>query len=102
LARPAVEVEWIVIFEWDPNKAAQNLRKHGVSFHEATTVFGDPLSLTYQDPDHSLQEQRFITIGMSEAGWLLLLAHSDRGERIRIISARKASRRESATYEEEQ
>ncbi|HVB88134.1 MAG TPA: BrnT family toxin [Candidatus Dormibacteraeota bacterium] len=87
-------------FEWDPRKAAQNLRKHGVSFQEAATIFGDPLSVTYQDPDHSTAEQRFITVGMSSVGRILLLAHADRGESIRIISARKATRRERKHYEE--
>jgi hypothetical protein len=90
-----------VYFEWDPNKAAENRRKHGVSFHEAATVFGDPLALTYVDPDHSIEEQRFITIGMSNAIRLLILAHSDRNERIRIFSARKTTRRERTQYEQE-
>ncbi len=87
-------------FEWDLRKAAQNLRKHGVSFHEAATVFGDPLSMTYQDPDHSTIEQRFITIGTSSAGRFLIVAHADRGENARIISARKVTRRERKQYEE--
>lgn len=87
-------------FEWDPRKAAQNLRKHDVSFHEAATVFGDPLSMTYQAPDHSTAEQRFITVGRSGIGRLLLVAHADRGENIRIITARKATRRERKQYEE--
>ena len=88
-------------FEWDPGKAAQNRRKHGVSFHEAATVFGDPLAMTYQDPDHSVEEQRFITIGMSSLGRLLIAAHADRGENIRIISARKTTLRERTDYEQE-
>lgn len=87
-------------FEWDPRKAAQNLRKHGVSFQEAATIFGDPLSVTYQDPDHSTAEQRFITVGMSSVGRILLVAHADRGESIRITSARKATRHERKHYEE--
>jgi len=90
-----------VNFEWDPGKAAQNRRKHGVSFHEAATVFGDPLAMTYQDPDHSVEEQRFITIGMSSLGRLLIAAHADRGENIRIISARKTTLRERTDYEQE-
>jgi uncharacterized DUF497 family protein len=90
-----------VNFEWDPSKAAQNRRKHGVSFHEAATAFGDPLALTYQDPDHSFEEQRFIAVGMSSAGRLLILAHADRGESIRIISARKATVHERTDYEQE-
>jgi len=91
-----------VTFEWDPGKAAQNRRKHRVSFHEAATVFGDPLTLTYQDPDHSVHEQRFITVGMSSAGQLLIVAHADSGDRIRIISARKTTRRERSDYEEQE
>lgn len=87
-------------FEWDPLKAARNARKHGVSFHEAATVFGDPLALTYQDPDHSAQERRFITVGASNADRLLIVAHADRGESIRIISARKTTRRERTHYEQ--
>ena len=73
-----------------------------MSFHEAATVFGDPLSLTFHDPDHSGDEERFITVGASHAGRILLVAHSDRGERIRIISARKATRRERERYEKEE
>ena len=87
-------------FEWDPRKATQNRRKHAVSFHEAATVFGDSLSLTYPDPDHSAAEQRFITVGMSDAGRLLIVAHADRGENIRIISARQTTLRERRHYEE--
>jgi len=83
-----------VNFEWDPRKAAQNRRKHGVSFHEAATFYADPLAVTYQDPDHSISEQRFITVGISNAGRLLIVAHADRGEKIRIISARKTTLRE--------
>ena len=69
-----------MIFEWDRNKATANLRKHGVSFQEAATVFGDPLALTYNDPDHSLTERRFITIGLSREGRVLVVAHMDRGD----------------------
>lgn len=87
-------------FEWDPRKAAQNLRKHRVSLHEAATVFGDPLAITYHDPDHSISEQRFITIGVSSADRFLLVVHTDRGENIRIIGARKATVRERRHYEE--
>jgi len=90
-----------VNFEWDPAKASQNRRKHGVSFHEAAVVFGDPLALTFDDPDHSVEEQRFITIGTSNAKRILMVAHTDRGERIRIISAREATRHERKHYEEE-
>lgn len=87
-------------FEWDPDKAAQSRRKHRVSFHEAATVFGDPLAITYQDPDHSILEQRFITVGMSLSGRVLIVAHMDRGENIRIISARKTTLSERKHYEE--
>jgi uncharacterized protein len=90
-----------VNFEWDPDKATQNYRKHRVSFHEAATVFAEPLAVTYHDPDHWLSEERFITIGMSRNGRVLMVAHSDRGENIRIISARKTTLRERKHYEEE-
>jgi uncharacterized protein len=89
-----------VNFEWDPAKASRNRRKHGVSFHEAATIFGDPLSLTYPDPDHSQWEERFITIGVSRADRILIVAHTDRGGDVRIISARTATRRERKHYEE--
>ena len=88
-------------FEWDPKKAAQNLRKHGVSFHEAATVFGDLLSTTVADPDHSINEERYITVSMSDRRRLVIVAHTARGERIRIISARELTRTEREVYEEE-
>ena len=87
-------------FEWDPGKARQNLRKHRVSFQEAATVFGDPLAITYPDPDHSVSEYRFITVGLSSAGSFLIVSHADRGESIRIISARKTTGYERKHYEE--
>ncbi|WP_017715647.1 BrnT family toxin [Kamptonema formosum] len=87
-------------FEWDPNKAELNLEKHGVSFQEAATVFNDPLSATFPDPDHSARESRYIIIGRSRLGQLLVVAHTDRGEKVRIISARKATRNEKRFYEE--
>ncbi len=87
-------------FEWDPDKARQNHRKHRVSFQEAATVFGDPLAITYPDPDHSMAEQRFITVGMSGADRVLIVAHADRNDSIRIISARKTTMRERKHYEE--
>jgi uncharacterized protein len=87
-------------FEWDGAKADRNRRKHSVSFPEAATVLGDPLSVTYPDPDHSTREQRFITIGMARTGRVLIVAHTDRGENIRIISARQATRHEREHYEE--
>lgn len=88
-------------FEWDPRKAEINLRKHGVSFTEAGTVFGDELATTVPDPDHSKEDDRFITIGWSNHRRLLMVSHTDRGERIRIISARELTRNERKTYEEE-
>jgi len=90
----------MVNFEWDPGKARRNRRKHRVSFQEAATVFGDSLAVTYPDPDHSIAEQRFITVRMSSAGRLLIVAHIDRNEDIRVISARKTTLRERKHYEE--
>ena len=87
-------------FEWDPAKATRNVAKHGVSFPEAATVFGDPLAMTYFDPDHSKDEDRFITFGHSNSGQLLVVSHTDREDGIRIISARRATRRERKAYEE--
>lgn len=87
-------------FAWDNRKAAGNQRKHGVTFTEAATVFGDPLSLTFLDPDHSENEVRFITIGTSSAARVILVAHTDQAGSIRIISARKATRAERNYYEE--
>jgi hypothetical protein len=76
-------------FEWDPSKAAENLRKHKVGFHEAATVFGDFFGTTASDPDHSAEERRSITVGLPSRGRVLMVAHAERGERIQIISARK-------------
>lgn len=89
-----------ITFEWDGRKAKANLKKHGVSFEEACTTLGDPLSLTIPDPAHSAVEDRFITLGLSSRGRLLVVVVTERTERIRILSARKASRRERRTYEE--
>jgi uncharacterized protein len=86
-------------FEWDPKKAAINLRKHRVSFEEAATTLEDELSLTGDDPDHSAVEGRLITFGVSSMGRLLVVSHTERGERIRIISARLATRVERELYE---
>jgi hypothetical protein len=86
-------------FEWDRRKAKSNVAKHEVSFEEAATVFGDPDSLTIDDPSHSKNEERFVTIGRSHHGKLLVVVHTDRGDNIRIISARLPSRRERRTYE---
>jgi len=87
-------------FEWDPTKAAENLRRHKVSFDEAATVFGDPLALTFADPDHSGSEERLLTFGLSRQNRLLIVSHTARHPRIRIISARRMSRRERKIYEE--
>ena len=88
------------IFEWDPEKAEANLSKHGVSFAEAVTAFGDPLSMNMPDPDHSEGEQRFIVLGMSDRYRLLVVSYTERLPRTRIISARLATRHERKQYEE--
>jgi uncharacterized DUF497 family protein len=89
-----------VKFEWDPQKAAANLQKHGVSFEDAASVFGDPLAATIPDPLHSTDEARFITMGVTRSQRLLVVIHADRADRIRIISARRATRVETKKYEE--
>lgn len=86
-------------FEWDPEKAAANVSKHGVDFAEAMTVFGDPLEVTIADPDHSDDEQRFLSIGSSTSGRLLVVAYAERAGRTRIINAREASSPERKHYE---
>lgn len=83
-----------MIFEWDPKKAKANLRKHGVSFEEAATVFLDPSAMTFTDPDHSEEEDREITIGLTTKQRLVFVSHCGRGDRSRIISARQATRKE--------
>ncbi len=87
-------------FEWDPEKAAANLETHDVSFEEATTVFGNSLAVTFFDPDHSDDEDRFLTFGESEDNRLLAVVHTDRGDSVRIISARETTRREHKQYGE--
>jgi hypothetical protein len=87
-------------FEWDEDKAATNLRKHGVSFEEASSVFGDRLAITFQDPAHSTGEHRFLTFGVSLRGLLLVVSFVDRGNRTRLISARPTTRTERKIYEE--
>ena len=89
-----------MVFTWDDNKAVGNVRKHGVSFEEASTIFHDPLSSTIEDPDHSRDEDRFITVGESSRGRLLVVAHVDRGGAVRLISARAATSAEARKYEE--
>jgi len=88
-----------VEFEWDPAKAAQNLKKHNVGFPEATTVFADPLELTIPDPDHSEGEARFLSLGMSTADRLLVVAYTEREGKIRIIHARMVAAKERRAYE---
>jgi uncharacterized DUF497 family protein len=87
-------------FEWDPKKGETNKRKHGVTFQEGTTVFGDPLAITYADPDHSEDEERHITFGLSTQKRLLVVSHAHRGSRARIISARPMTRKERKIYEQ--
>lgn len=90
-----------MVFKWDPAKATANLKKHGVDFHEAATVLNDTLSTTYPDVDHSSPgERRFVTVGMSEQNRILVVAHVEQGEALRIITARQATRRERKFYEE--
>lgn len=88
-------------FEWDPKKAASNLKKHGVAFEEAATVFGDPLAVLRADPDHSTGEMRYILLGTSSQERFLVVAFAERPPRTRLISARQATRRERRQYEEE-
>jgi len=87
-------------FEWDAHKAGKNLRKHGVSFEEASTVFDDPMFISVVDEEHSEDEERYITLGLSKRGHLLTIAHTDRQGRIRIISARNATGKEARFYAE--
>jgi uncharacterized DUF497 family protein len=90
----------MMVFEWNEEKADANARKHGVTFHEAASVFGDPLAITFADRDHSIQEQRYLTFGVSRFDRHLVVSHADHGERVRIISARIMARSEKRTYEE--
>jgi uncharacterized protein len=89
-----------ILFEWDKRKAAANYRKHGIRFAEASTAFRDPLSITIADPHHSIDEERFILLGQSSSRKLLVVIHTERGQRIRIISARRATAHERANYED--
>jgi uncharacterized DUF497 family protein len=90
-----------VRFEWDPEKAASNVSKHGVSFEEAETVFQDDFFVAFEDPDHSLGERRFIIMGQSTRKRLVVVAYTERREAIRLINAREATRKERRVYEEE-
>jgi len=87
-------------FEWDPEKAKKNLKKHDVSFEEASTIFADPRFISFLDEEHSAEEERQITIGVSDKVRLLMAAHTERKRRIRIISARKATKNEEKFYNE--
>ena len=87
-------------FEWDGDKAAANLSKHGIRFEEAASVFGDPLTITFPDPAHSVGEHRFLAFGISRTETLLVVSFAERGKRIRLISARQATRAERKIYEE--
>lgn len=87
-------------FEWDENKAAVNLSKHGISFEEARTVFDDPLYVDFYDPDHSDEEDRYIIVGESQQANLLIVSYTERADVIRLISARKVTRVEREVYEE--
>lgn len=89
------------VFEWDRRKAEANLRKHGVSFEEAQTIFTDPLAITLSDPDHSEGEERFIEMGMSDNQRVLVVGYTERGQRIRLIHARRATLGEQKRYEQE-
>ena len=89
-----------MIVEWDPEKATRNRRKHGVTFREAVTVLEDPLSTTFPDPDHSVAERRYLTVGASADRRILVVAHTDRRDAVRLISARRATPRERKYYEE--
>lgn len=86
-------------FQWDPVKAITNIRKHGISFEEAVTIFGDSLAITISDPKHSLDELRCLTIGQSKLQQLLIVSHTERDGEIRLISARLATSQERKTYE---
>lgn len=86
-------------FEWDSEKERENIKKHGVSFQEATTVFGDPLAATIPDPDHSHGEERFLTVGLTAGHRLVVVSHTEQGDNFRIISAREANSHERRTYE---
>jgi len=87
-------------FEWDRKKAKSNLKKHGISFQEAATVFGDALAITFDDPEHSVNESRLLTFGLSRTGKEIVVSHTERGKSMRIISARPMTKQERKIYEE--
>ena len=88
-------------FEWDPQKAKTNEQKHNLTFHEGATVFGDPLAITFPDPDHSVDEERYLTFGLSSLNRLVVISHTQRAGKTRIINARLMTRRERKIYEED-
>jgi uncharacterized protein len=90
----------MIEFDWDPKKAEANKQKHGINFREAATIFGDRLAITFADPDHSLDEDRFLTFGLSRFNQMIVVSHVHRGEKLRIISARLMTRQERKIYEE--
>jgi hypothetical protein len=90
----------MLLFEWDPAKARRNIETHGISFDEASTAFKDTLSVTIHDPLHSYEEDRFVLLGNSHRNRLLVIVHTERGNKIRIISARRATKKERKQYEE--
>jgi len=90
----------VIEYEWDPEKAEANKRKHGVGFHEAATVFGGPLAITFADPDHSIDKYRYLAFARSRFDQLLIVSHADSGEKVRMVSARPMTRRERRIYEE--
>ena len=87
-----------LIFEWDDTKALENLKKHLIAFEEALTLFNDPFAVTWYDPDHSISEHRFISIGISVKNRILIVCHTDRNGSVRIISSRKSTKRETSIY----
>jgi len=89
-----------VQFEWDHRKAKSNLKKHGISFQEAATVFGDVLAISFDDPDHSVNEHRILTFGLSCTGKAIIVSHTERNKSMRIISARLMTKQERQIYEE--
>ncbi len=94
-----LNIDAMIDYEWNPQKAEINFKKHGILFEEATTVFDDPFYLDFYDPDHSNDEHRYIIIGRSHTEQILLVSYTERGQIIRLISARKATRQERIIYE---
>jgi len=99
--RPGQAILKNMEFVWDPQKAEDNIAKHGISFSEAATAFGDPLAITYLDTDHSQDEDRYLTFGTTVNGSYVVVVHTDRSEKTRLISARRMTRRERTQYEQQ-